>query len=140
VSNQARSGKLSLSRELLLLAGSAETLRWAAERVVDPFRPRETLQHFAAAMAGALLLLRDRLRTVERVVMGIDNPALILCRANEADASEEGAGVLRSWSAEEVVERAQAEYRGAKNRLIWENGDRSSQSHILHKRPNGRGE
>ena len=138
MSSQSRSSKLSLSRELLLLAGSAEALRWAAERVVDPARPRETLQHFAAAMAGGLLLLRDRLRLVERVVMGIDNPGVLLCRANEADASEEGPGVLRVWSAEEVVERCASEYRGAKNRLAWEKRDQGPQSFVLHLNPDGK--
>ena len=133
MSNQSRSGKLSLSRELLLLAGNAEALRWAAERVIDPSRPRETLQHFAAAMAGGLLVLRDRLRLVERVVMGIDNPAVSLCRANEADPSEEGPGVFQSWSGEDVVERCLAEYRGAKNRLAWERRDRGPQSFVLHR-------
>jgi hypothetical protein len=150
VSNQARSGKLSLSRELLLLAGSAEALRWAAERVIDPSRPRERLEHFAAAMAGGLLLLRDRLRQVERVVMGIDNPAIVLCRANEADVSEDGPGVLRAWSAEEVVERCEAEWRGARYRLAWERRAQSPASFILHmaraghmgpngRKPNGEG-
>jgi hypothetical protein len=91
-------------------------------------------------MAGGLLLLRDRLRQVERVVMGIDNPAVILCRANEADACEEGPGVLRAWSADEEVERCASEWRGAKNRLAWEKSDRSPQSFVLHKRPNGKNE
>ena len=67
------------------------------------------MQHFAAAMAGGLLLLRDRLRQVERVVMGIENPSVLLCRANEADPCEEGPGVLRAWSGEEVVERRLAD-------------------------------
>ena len=137
MNSHERSGKLSLTRELLLLAGSAEALRWAAERQVDPTHPRETLQHFAAAMAGGLLLLRDRLRAVERVVMGIDNPALILCRANEADVSEDGPGVLRAWSAEEVVERCEAEWRGARNRLAWERRAQPPASFILHRAPAG---
>jgi hypothetical protein len=97
-------------------------------------------------MAGGLLLLRDRLRLLERVVMGFDNPALILCRSNEADGSEEGPGVLPAWSAEEVVERCEAEWRGAKNRLAWERRDKSPASFILHRgpdvhgKPNGKGE
>ncbi len=138
MSNQSRSGKLSLSRELLLLAGSAEALRWAAERAVDPSRSPESLQHLAGGMAGGLLLIRDRLRQVERVVMGIDNPADILCRANEADASEEGPGVYRVWSADEEVERHLADYRGAKNRLDWEKRGQGDHSVVLLKGPDGR--
>jgi hypothetical protein len=140
VSNASRSGKLSLSRELLLLAGGVEALQWAAERQTDPSRPRGALQHFAFAMAGGLLVLRDRLRQVERVVMGIDNPAIILCRANEADACEEGPSVFRAWSTEEEVERCLSDYRGAKNRLAWETRVPGAQSFILHKKPNGKGE
>jgi len=134
VSNPAHSRKLSLSRELLLLAGSVEALRLAAERVVDPAQPRETLQHFAAAMAGGLILLRDRLRQVERVVMGIDNPADILCPANEADESEEGLGVLCAWTAGDEVEHCAAEYEGAKNRMAWENRPKGRpHTFLLHK-------
>ena len=88
-------------------------------------------------MAGGLILIRDRLRQVERVVMGIDNPADILCRANEADASEEGPGVYRVWSADEEVERRLADYRGAKNRSDWEKRQRDN-SVIVLKGPDGR--
>jgi hypothetical protein len=140
VSNEAPERKLSLSRELLLLAGSAEALRWAAERQVDPSRPRERLEHFAAAIAGGLLLLRERLRAVERVVMGIDNPAVILCKANQADSSEAGPGILPAWSPDEVVSRCEAEWRGAKNRLAWERGNHGPQSHIVQLKPRGKGE
>jgi len=135
VSKPAHCGKLSLSRELLLLAAALEALRLAAERVIDPAEPRETLQHFAAAMAGGLLLLRDRLRQVERVVMGIENPADILCPANEADEPEEGLGVLRAWSAGDEVEHCAAEYQGAKNRRAWENRPKGPHAFLLHMEP-----
>jgi len=106
---------------------------------VESGEARESLQHFGAAMAGGLLLLRDRLRQVERVVMGVDNPAIILCRANEADASEDGPAVLRSWSAEEVVERSEAEWRGAKNRVAWEKREQGLLSFVLHLNPDRKG-
>ncbi len=126
--------KLHLARELLLLAGTAETLRLAAERNIVPSRS-ETLRDFAYSMASALLVLRDRLRLVESVVMGMQNPAIVLCGSNVADEFDEGPGVIAEWSPEEILERREAERRGIKNRLEWEQRDKRPKTFIHHKSP-----
>jgi hypothetical protein len=114
MANDGRGGrKLSLARELLLLAGGADALRMAAERAGG-----ETLTQlsFAYTMVGGLLILRDRLRLVEQVLMGTANPGVLLCDANQADAAEEGPGILPEWSADDEVQRLKAELQGPRYR------------------------
>lgn len=113
--NEGRGKKLSVARELLLLAASVDALRQAAERNLDADN-QESLPEFAFVMAGSLMVLRDRLRLVERILMSAANPSSILCRANQADPSEDGPGIVREWSPAEEVERLEAEWRGARYR------------------------
>ena len=84
-----------MARELLLLAGDAEALRLAAERAFDVAGRGGVTHGFAHAMAGGLLVLRDRLHVIERVLMGRINPAAVLSTANQ-DPSEEGPGSRRA--------------------------------------------
>lgn len=137
VSGKRRQRKLSIARELLILASNAETLRLAAERNIVPSRS-ETLRDFAYAMAGSLLVLRDRLRLAESVAVGNANPSLLITRSNLADDSEEGPGIFPEWSPEQIVERREAERRGAENRLEWAKRDQRPQTFILHKNPSER--
>jgi hypothetical protein len=126
--------KLNLARELLLLTGTAEAIRRSAERYVEPSRPKP-LRDFAYSMASALAVLRDRLALVESIVMGTTNAAAIISLANEADDCEEGPGIVTEWSAEEIIERREAERRGVKNRLEWQQRDRRPKSFVQHRRP-----
>ena len=105
--------KLSVARELLLLAATADALRMAAERAKDAAPPRIG---FPYAMVGGLLILRDRLRLVEQVLTGTANPGVLLCDANEADATEEGPGIVSEWSLDDEVQRLKAELQGARFR------------------------
>ena len=114
MSNEERGGrKLSVARELLLLAGSVDALRMAAERAKDGARPHGG---FPYAMVGGLMMLRDRLRLIEQVLMGTANPGVMLCDANEADAAEDGPGVVPEWSLDDEVQRLKAELQGARYR------------------------
>jgi hypothetical protein len=126
--------KLNVARELLLLAGTAEAIRRSADKLVEPSSPKP-LRDFAYSMASALAVLRDRLSLVESVVMGTTNAAAIISLANEADDYEEGAGIVAEWSAEEIIERREAERRGVKNRLEWEQRDRRPKSFVQQRRP-----
>lgn len=111
---QRRGRKLNIARELFLVEGSVEALRLAAERKVNSSSPSS---EFARTMVGGLHVLRDRLRLIERILMGMQNPGTILCPANEADASEDvGPGVIEEWSDAEEVKRLEAEWRGARYR------------------------
>src|ERR1039458_8066038 len=112
--------KLSLARELLLLAGSVDALRMAAERKRDASRPDQSIHRFTSAMAGGLLILVERLRLVERIVMGAANPASLLCKGNQANRAEEGPGIVPEWSPHEEAEHLAAELRGARYRQEWE--------------------
>jgi hypothetical protein len=102
--------KLSVARELLLLVGSVDALRMAAERAKDSARPHGS---FVYAMVGGLMILRDRLRLVEQVVIGAANPGVILCGANEADDAEDGPGIVPEWTPDDEVQRLKAELHGA---------------------------
>lgn len=135
--SKRRQRKLSIARELLILASSAEALRLAAERNIVPSRS-ETLRDFAYAMAGSLLVLRDRLRLAESVAVGDANPAVLITRSNLADDSEEGPGIFSEWSPEEILERREAERVAAKNRLEWSKEERRPATFILHKNPGDR--
>jgi hypothetical protein len=112
--------KLSVARELLLLAGGIEALRLAAEKKKDASRPDQSIHRFTSAMAGGLLILGDRLRLVERILMGAANPSSILCKGNQANDAEEGPGVVPEWTAYEEAEHLAAELRGAEYRAEWE--------------------
>jgi len=128
--------KLSLSRELLLLARSAESLRVSATHSAHPAN-RGNLHDLILVIAGGLLLFRDRIRLAELVVVGEVNPGVIICKGNEADWSEDGPGVIAEWSREEAIERAEADRRGIRARLRWELRDRTPKSFVLHKKPEG---
>jgi hypothetical protein len=67
--------------------------------------------------------------------MGMNNPAVILCGSNVADDFDEGPGIMPEWSPEEILERREAERRGIKNRLEWEQRDRRPKTFIHHKKP-----
>lgn len=137
MSGKRRQRKLSIARELLILASNAEALRLAAERNIVPSRS-ETLRDFAYSMTGALLVLRDRLRLAESVAVGDSNPSVLITRSNLADDSEEGPGIFREWSPEQITERREAERRAAENRFEWAKRDQRPHTFILHKNPGDR--
>jgi len=124
--------KLNVARELLLLTGTVEAIRRSATKYVEPSHPK-LLRDFAYTMASALVVLRDRLSTMESIVMGTSNAAAIISLANEADDCEGGPGIIPEWSPDEIIERREAERRGVKNRLEWEQRDRRPKSFVQQK-------
>lgn len=115
--------KLSVARELLLLAASVEGLRLAAHQKLDGSRHAERPHDLAIVMAGGLHVLRDRIRLVVRILTGAVNASEILCEENEAGLLEEGPGIVRQWSAEETAQRLEAEWRLACSRRFSEQPD-----------------
>ncbi|MFO0737568.1 MAG: hypothetical protein U0270_16870 [Labilithrix sp.] len=116
--NEGRGGgrKLSVARELLLLAASVEALRLAAEQKLDGSRHTERPHHLALVMVGGLHVLRDRIRLVGRILLGAVNPSEILCADNEAGSLAEGPGIVREWSPEEEERHLEAQRRAAVQR------------------------
>lgn len=112
--------KLSVARELLLLAATVEALRLAAEQKLEGSRHRDRASDLALVMVGGLHVLRDRIRLVVRILTGAVNASEILCEENEAGLLEEGPGIVRQWSAEETVQRLEAEWRLACSRRLVE--------------------
>lgn len=108
--------KLSVARELYLLAGSMDALRLAAHQKLQADSEGETLQAFALVVAGSLHVFRDRVRLIERILLGATNPSRILCPENEAALSEKGPGIIEVWSPEEEASQLAAEWRGARHR------------------------
>lgn len=120
MSNRGR--KLSVLRELHVLASSVESLRLLAREKLNGAYHGENVFELAVVMAGALHVLRDRLILLHDILIGRANPASIMCRSNEVDASRSGPHVLAEWSEEEQVRRTmlavQADgYRKALERL-----------------------
>lgn len=112
--------KLNVALELLLLVKTVEGLRLAAEQKTEGARHRDKPSDLALVMLGGLHVLRDRLRLVARILMGKVNAAEILCEQNEAGLIEEGPGIVREWTAEELAQRLEAEWRLACSRRLSE--------------------
>lgn len=112
--------KLSVARELLLLAASVEALRLAAQQKLDGSRHREKASDLALIMTGGLHVLRDRIHLVARILTNAVNASQILSEENEAGVFEEGPGIVREWSAEETAQRLEAEWRLACSRRFLE--------------------
>lgn len=117
MADEERGGrKLSVARELLLLAKTVEGLRLAAEQKLEGSRHRDKPSDLALVMVGGLHVLRDRIGLVARILLGRANAAEILCEENEAGFIEEGPGIVKEWTAEEQAERLEAEWRLACSR------------------------
>jgi hypothetical protein len=98
--------RLSVIRELHVLASSVESLRALAQRKLTGAYHGENTFELAVVMAGALHVLRDRVILLHDILMSKANPASIMCPSNEVDASRSGPYVLAEWSPEEQVRRA----------------------------------
>ena len=112
--------RLSVIRELHVLASSVESLRALAQQKLDGSCHADSIHDLAVVTAGGLHVLRDRIILLERVLVGVANPALILCPSNEVDASRSGPFIMAEWSPEEQVQRMTAELRGACYRQVLE--------------------
>lgn len=125
--------RLSVLREVRVLASSVESLRAFAERKLTGAYHGENIFELAVVMAGALHVLRDRVILLHDILMGRANPASIMCPSNEVDASGSGPLVLAEWSEEEQVRRMttslQADcYRHALERLPTRKSDDKGRS------------
>lgn len=114
--------RLSVIRELGVLASSVGSLRDLAERKLNGSFHGENITELAVVVAGALLVLQGRILLLRNILVGAANPASILCPSNEEETSRSGPYVLPEWSQEEQVRRAmlalQADcYRRALERL-----------------------
>ena len=112
MSNEGQGGKkLSVARELRLVATRLEALRLVAEQKVDGAHHAERLPEFAIVVAGALHALRDRIRLLEWILKNVADPAPILCEANQAKDAEDGPGIVPEWSQERQVQHLAGRYR-----------------------------
>ena len=112
--------KLSVARELLLLASTVEALRLAAEQKLEGARHRDKASDLALVMVGGLHVLRDRIHLVARILTNAVNASEILSEENEAGVFEEGPGIVREWSAEETAQHLEVEWRLACSRRFLE--------------------
>lgn len=115
--------QLSVIREVHVLASSVESLRELAHRKLSGWYHGENITELAVIMAGALHVLRDRIRLLEEILSGTADPAQLLCPSNEADSSKREPYLVAVWAPEEYVRRTmlalQADcYRKAQERLL----------------------
>jgi hypothetical protein len=118
---EGRGGRrLSVARELRLLSGAIDALI-VAERQGCP-SPRS-----GSPVASGLVVLRERILAVERVVRGIASPSQLLCSENEAGLHAEGEDLLLpEWTSEEVVSHWELEWKRARARLDREQQERQA--------------
>lgn len=129
--------KLSVARELFLLAAAVEALRLAAEQKLEGSRHRDKASDLAPVLSGGLHVLRDRLHLVAQILTSAVNASEILSEENEAGVFEEGPGVIREWSADEKAQHLEAEWRLACSRRFLERPHEIF-SFARNKKPNDR--
>lgn len=102
--------RLSVARELVILAANLEALRLVAQQKLNGASHADKAHELATVLAGGLHVLRDRLHLLERIVLRRVNPALVISPENEARSEEEGPGIIREWSEDEEERRLAAEW------------------------------
>lgn len=110
--------QISMAKELRTLADAVDALKMATDRQGD--YPMQDAVGVARGVGAALVLLRERLLLLERVARGAASPSQVLCRENEAHIAPGGDPndlVITLWSAEELVQRWEHEWKVAKARL-----------------------
>ena len=107
---------VSLSDELHHLIRTVDGLRELAERLNESTIHDGTLP---LSIASSLVLVRERMRLIDRVVRGTVDPRILWSVENEALPSVRDGDdvILRAWSDEETVRRLRREWRSAKRRL-----------------------
>lgn len=126
---RASARQVSVAKELRTLGGAVDALKLAADRQTD--QPFQDVVSFARAVGGALILLRDRLHLLERVVRRSANPSQVACRENEvhlAPGEMTSDLIIPLWSAEELVTRWEYEWKVAKARLDRERNESTALS------------
>lgn len=98
--------RLSIIRELGVLASSVGSLRALAAHKLNGAFHGENITELAVVMAGALHVLQARILLLHNILVGAANPASILCPSNEEESARSGPYVLPEWSNEEQVRRA----------------------------------
>jgi hypothetical protein len=107
---------VSLSGELHLLIHAIEGVRELAERLDDSSFHDGTL---LLSIASNLVVVRERLRLIDRVVRGVLDPWHLWSPQNEAlPAVKDGDDVLLpAWSDAQMIRRLRKDWRSAKRRL-----------------------
>jgi hypothetical protein len=114
---------VSLSNELYHLIRTVDTVRELAQRVGE-----SSFDEGAPTLliASALVIVKERLRLIDRAVRGTVDPFLLWCRENDAiepiDDSPDAEGedddvLLQFWSDKKTVRRLRRDLRSAKRRL-----------------------
>jgi hypothetical protein len=111
---------VSLSEELHHLIRTVDGIRQLAERLNEPAFHDLALP---LSIASNLVIVKERLRLIDRVVRGAVDPWLLWCPENNArhpiagDSDDGNDVVLEPLSDEEAVRRLRREWRAAKRRL-----------------------
>ena len=116
--------QISVAKELRTLADAVDALKMATDRQAD--YPLQDAVGVARGVGAALVLLRERLLLLERVARGSSSPSQVVCRENEAHVAhgeQPNDLVISLWSAEELVQRWEHEWKVAKARLDRERQD-----------------
>jgi hypothetical protein len=107
---------VSLSDELHHIIRAVDGLRELAERLNESSFHDGTLP---LSIASNLVVVRERLRLIDRVVRGVLDPWHLWSAQNEAlPAVKDGDDVLLpAWSDAEMIRRLRREWKSAKRRL-----------------------
>jgi hypothetical protein len=117
--------KISVSNELHVLLQAIDGIRALAERGAEGDVDNESSGDRAIARAAAalLVLVRERLRLLDRVVRDVVDPALLWCADNQALPAPEPLTdddhdvALKTWSDKKTARRLRRGWKAAKKRL-----------------------
>jgi len=110
---------LSISGELNLILEALETVRLLAELEAGLHLTKRQQQRAARATGASLLLIRERVRSLDRVVRGLVDPAALLVAENGAHPdrdSDEGDVAIPTWGTKRTLENHRRELERAERR------------------------
>ena len=110
---------LSISGELNLILEALETVRLLAELEAGLHLTKRQQQRAARATGASLLLIRERVRQLDRIVRGLVDPAALLVAENGAHPdhdSDEGDVAMPTWGNKRTLGHHEREAERAKRR------------------------
>lgn len=107
---------VSLSEELHHLIRTVDGIRQLAERLNEPAFHDLVLP---LSIASNLVIVKERLRLIDRVVRGAVDPWLLWCSENGVKKGTDDANdiVVESWSDRQTIRRLRKNLKMAKRRL-----------------------
>lgn len=112
--------KISLSSELHLVSHVVDAIRLLSQQWKEDHFTEEELPRLAHALHATVVVVRERLRLLDRIVRDTLDPNLLLADENRADEqlyADDSDVLLSAWSTKKTAERLRREVERAEHRL-----------------------